>query len=104
MNLLEALKQYDIRLVKYEELTEAECAEVRNHYVKNIFPLVTPLAMDPAHPFPFVSNLSHNLLVSLRDPQSGDQLIARIKVPLGAGIPRFMRVGTSHRNSCRWRM
>jgi polyphosphate kinase len=93
--LLEALKEYDIRLVKYAQLTEAECAEVRNHYVKNIFPLVTPLAMDPAHPFPFVSNLSHNVLVSLRDPQTTDQLIARIKVPLGAGIPRFIRVGAT---------
>ncbi len=95
--LLEALKEYDIRLVNYDELTDAERAEVRSHYVKNIFPLVTPLAMDPAHPFPFVSNLSHNVLVSLRDPQTADGLIARIKVPLGAGIPRFIRVGaTTH--------
>jgi polyphosphate kinase len=91
--LLQKLVEYDIRLVKYEEMTEAQRAEVRQHYVKNIFPLVTPLAMDPAHPFPFVSNLSHNVLVSLRDPQTGDQLIARIKVPLGSGIPRFIRVG-----------
>ncbi len=95
--LLEALKEYDIRLVRYEELSDTQRAEVRNHYVKNIFPLVTPLAMDPAHPFPFVSNLSHNVLVSLRDPQTADGLIARIKVPLGAGIPRFMRIGaTTH--------
>jgi len=94
-DILEALKHHDIRLVPYEELTEEQSTEVRQHYLKNIFPLVTPLAMDPAHPFPFVSNLSHNLLVSLRDPQGGDQLIARIKVPLGAGIPRFMRAGTS---------
>ncbi len=91
--LLEGLNQHDVRLVKYDELTETQRAEVRQHYVKNVFPLVTPLAMDPAHPFPFVSNLSHNVLVSLRDPQTGDQLIARIKVPLGAGIPRFIRVG-----------
>ncbi len=94
-DILEALKQHDVRLVPYEELTEEQRTEVRQHYLKNIFPLVTPLAMDPAHPFPFVSNLSHNLLVSLRDPQGGDQLIARIKVPLGAGIPRFMRAGAS---------
>ncbi|HZY59403.1 MAG TPA: polyphosphate kinase 1 [Candidatus Binataceae bacterium] len=93
--LIDALKEYDVRLVTYEELTDEQRTEVREHYVKNIFPLVTPLAMDPAHPFPFVSNLSHNLLVSLRDPVSGDQLIARIKVPLGAGIPRFIRAATS---------
>jgi polyphosphate kinase len=95
--LLQALLDHDIRLLKYDELSEAQRAEVRQHYIKSIFPLVTPLAMDPAHPFPFVSNLSHNVLATLRDPQTGDQLIARIKVPLGSGIPRFIRVGaTAH--------
>ncbi len=92
--LLEALNHHDIRIVKYDELSESDRAEVRQNYLRNIFPLVTPLAMDPAHPFPFVSNLSHNLLVSLRDPQTNDQLIARIKVPLGAGIQRFIPVGS----------
>jgi polyphosphate kinase len=94
--LLEGLREHDIRLVPYEELTEEQSAEVRQHYIRNVFPLVTPLAMDPAHPFPFVSNLSHNLLVSLRDAQRSDPLVARIKVPLGAGIARFLKVGTSH--------
>ena len=94
--LLQGLKENDIRLVGYDELSEEHRAKVREHYLKNVFPLVTPLAMDPAHPFPFVSNLSHNLLVSLRDPETADQLIARIKVPLGAGIPRFMRVNGTH--------
>src|SRR5215469_6056444 len=93
--LLTALAEYDIRVVKYDELSAAQIAEVRQHYVKNIFPLVTPLAMDPAHPFPFVSNLSHNVLVSLRDPQTAEQFIARIKVPLGAGIPRFIHAGAT---------
>jgi polyphosphate kinase len=95
--LLTALREWDIRLLKYDDLSQAERDEVRQHYIRNVFPLVTPLAMDPAHPFPFVSNLSHNLLVSLRDPQTNDQLIARIKVPLGAGIPRFIRVGAGTR-------
>src|SRR5271155_2855139 len=93
--LLSALKQFDIRLVTYDELTDEQRAEVSQHYLRNIFPLVTPLAMDPAHPFPFVSNLSNNLLVTVRDSQGGEQLIARIKVPLGAGIPRFIRAGSS---------
>ena len=93
--LLAGLKQYDIRLVTYDQLTDEQRAEVSQHYLQNIFPLVTPLAMDPAHPFPFVSNLSHNLLVTVRDSQGGEQLIARIKVPLGAGIPRFIRAGSS---------
>jgi polyphosphate kinase len=93
--LLAGLIEFDIRLVTYEQLTDEQRADVSQHYLKNIFPLVTPLAMDPAHPFPFVSNLSDNLLVTVRDSQGGEQLIARIKVPLGAGIPRFIRVGTS---------
>ena len=49
--------------------------------------------MDPAHPFPFVSNLSLNLLVTLRYPNDAEPLLARVKVPVGGGIPRFVRVG-----------
>ena len=64
-----------------------------SYYCKNIFPLVTPLAMDPAHPFPFISNLSLNLLVTVRYPNDTEPLLARVKVPVGAGIPRFLRVG-----------
>ena len=54
------------------------------------FPLVTPLAMDPAHPFPFLSNLSLNLLVTLRYRDEEEPLMNRIKVPLGSGVPRFL--------------
>ena len=56
-------------------------AWVREYYLRNIFPLVTPQAMDPAHPFPFVSNLSLNLLVSLRYENDSESLLARVKVP-----------------------
>jgi len=51
--------------------------------------------MDPAHPFPFVSNLSLNLLVSLRYENDAESLLARVKVPVGGGTPRYVRVGTS---------
>jgi polyphosphate kinase len=57
--------------------------------MRNVFPLVTPLAMDPAHPFPFISNLSLNLLVTVRYPKDSEQMLARVKVPVGTGIPRF---------------
>src|SRR5271154_1570224 len=70
-----------------------ECNSVREYYYKNISPLVTPQAMDPAHPFPFVSNLSLNLLVTARYQNDSDPLMARVKVPIGFGIPRFLRVG-----------
>ena len=60
---------HDIRVLAFDSsLTPGEQAAIREYYLRNIFPLVTPQAMDPAHPFPFVSNLSLNLLVTLRAP------------------------------------
>jgi polyphosphate kinase len=84
-----------VHLAPYRDLDPAQQAWVREHYVRNIFPLVTPQAMDPAHPFPFVSNLSLNLLISLHYPSDPDSLLARVKVPTGAGTSRFIRVGTT---------
>ena len=96
LDLHAALAAHGIRLLSYDELSNEQRASVRAYYIKNIFPLVTPLAMDPAHPFPFISNLSHNLLVTLRDLQRETPLIARVKVPIGAGIARFLRVGAGN--------
>jgi polyphosphate kinase len=93
LHLLELLKSHDIRISSYDELTPIQQQELREYYYKNIFPLVTPQAMDPAHPFPFVSNLSLNLLVTLHYPGETDPMMARVKVPVGAGIARFLRVG-----------
>jgi polyphosphate kinase len=91
VELLAELASHDIRVTAYERLSAAEQAALRDHYMRNVFPLVTPLAMDPAHPFPFISNLSLNLLVTVRYPKDSDQMLARVKVPVGAGIPRFVR-------------
>ena len=95
--LHEALAQHDIRVLRWNDLTPVDRTAVREHYRRNIFPLVTPLAIDPAHPFPFVSNLSLNLLVTgfLRPLERAEPMIARVKVPVGQGIPRFLRVGTA---------
>jgi polyphosphate kinase len=90
--LLALLAQHDVRLASYDSLPAADQRVLRESYYKNIFPLVTPLAMDPAHPFPFISNLSLNLLVTVRYPNDPDQLLARVKVPMGAGIPRFLHL------------
>ncbi len=95
--LLAALEKHGIHVEPYEELSPDEQKELRDYYFKNVFPLVTPQAMDPAHPFPFVSNLSLNLLVTLRRPDETESAMARIKVPLGFGISRFLRVGRSNR-------
>jgi polyphosphate kinase len=89
------LKAVGVWLAPFKDLDPKEQTWVREHYLRNIFPLVTPQAMDPAHPFPFVSNLSLNLLVTLRYENEGDSLLARVKVPIGGGTSRFMRVGSS---------
>ena len=67
----------------------AEEAAIREYYLRNIFPLMTPQSIDPAHPFPFISNLSLNLLVTLRDSDDIEPSLARVKVPVGLGIPVF---------------
>ncbi|MCB9559649.1 MAG: polyphosphate kinase 1 [Kofleriaceae bacterium] len=82
-----------VHLVPWRALDAAQQAALREYYIQNIFPLVTPQSMDPAHPFPFVSNLSLNLLVTLHYPDDPEPLLARVKVPVGTGIPRFLRVG-----------
>jgi len=74
------------------ELSDAERAALREYYFVNIYPLVTPQATDPAHPFPFISNLSINLLVGLRHPKDQMTSLARVKVPVGVGIPRFLKI------------
>ncbi len=94
--LVQELAANNIFVAKYSELTEAQRDEVRGLYLTTIFPLITPLAMDPAHPFPHISNLSLNLLVSLRYRDDEEPVMNRIKVPVGAGVPRFLRVGESH--------
>ncbi|HTJ41651.1 MAG TPA: polyphosphate kinase 1 [Kofleriaceae bacterium] len=95
-HLVGELRGAGVVMLAYRDLDAAQQALVRDYYVKNIFPLVTPQAMDPAHPFPFVSNLSLNLMVTLHYPQDPEPLLARVKVPVGAGIPRFLRVGATN--------
>ncbi|HKK02202.1 MAG TPA: hypothetical protein VJ955_08545, partial [Desulfuromonadales bacterium] len=91
------LRQEGLALVSYKDLATREKKLLREYYFDNIYPLVTPQAMDPAHPFPFVSNLSLNLLVTLRPPGSTGMSLARVKVPVGAGAPRFLRVDGADR-------
>ena len=92
LGLLDELHKSDISLTTYDQLTKGEQKRLREFYVQNIYPLVTPQATDPAHPFPFVSNLSLNLLVTLRNPDQKHPSLARVKIPVGGGIPRLLRV------------
>ncbi len=92
--LLGALDAQGIRLVKYGELDAAKRGALREQFITNIFPLLTPLALDPAHPFPLISNLALNLLVALRHPGGSAIHIARVKVPVARDMAsRFLRVG-----------
>ncbi len=94
--LNQRLAGHGIVVARYQDLAEGEKTALRDHYYRNIFPLVTPQGMDPAHPFPFVSNLSLNLLVTLKRPKDARPALTRVKVPVGAGIPRLLRVGAAH--------
>jgi polyphosphate kinase len=86
------LRHHGIDIRRIEQVGEAAREGLRAHYVERVYPLVTPQASDPAHPFPFVSNLSLNLLVTLRLPDEEIPSVARVKVPIGPGSPRFVRV------------
>ncbi|HEV8024269.1 MAG TPA: RNA degradosome polyphosphate kinase, partial [Candidatus Nanopelagicales bacterium] len=74
-----------------EELTPAEKTEMDRFFDDKVFPILTPLAVDPSHPFPYISGLSLNLAVVVRNPTTGNQLFARVKVP--PLLQRFVQVG-----------
>ncbi len=95
--LIKLLAKEDILLTTYDKLNDDDKATIRNYYIDNIYPLVTPQAVDSAHPFPFISSLSLNLLVTLRHSDDDEELRARVKVPIGLGIPRFLEVPGSNR-------
>jgi polyphosphate kinase len=95
VKLLRGLAQRGVRVAPYASLKQPDRLWVEQHYFENIFPLVTPQSIDPAHPFPFVSNLSLNLLVSVRIPGEESSVLSRVKLPIGAGIPRLLRVRDS---------
>jgi polyphosphate kinase len=91
--LQQELLEAGIGLSRYSELARSS-GNVRAWFLENIYPLLTPIGMDPAHPFPFISNLSLNLLVTIdRAPGERGPRLVRIKVPVGEGIPRFVRIG-----------
>ncbi|MBT8402105.1 MAG: polyphosphate kinase 1 [Rhodothermia bacterium] len=85
--LMPLLADEGIHLLNYEELSEKQRSQMSDYFDAVIFPVLTPMAFDPGHPFPHISNLSLNLAVVIRD-QAGEERFARVKVP--ASIPRFV--------------
>ncbi|HEV8410683.1 MAG TPA: polyphosphate kinase 1 [Gemmatimonadaceae bacterium] len=79
--LLPALAEHGVRLLSMSELTPAERETVDEFFESHVFPVLTPLAVDPGHPFPYISNLSLSLAVQLREPENGHEHFARVKVP-----------------------
>jgi polyphosphate kinase len=83
------LKAEGVEVLRYDELSEAERADLRAYFQRDIFPILTPLAFDPWHPFPHISNLSLNLAVTVLDEGEVERF-ARLKVP--ASLPRLLPV------------
>jgi polyphosphate kinase len=91
--LLPALGAVGVRVASFGDLSEAERAWSRTYFRSAVFPVLTPLAVDPLHPFPFLSNLSLSFAVEAENPRTHERRFARVKVP--ESLPRFVRVGGS---------
>ncbi|MBE1575255.1 RNA degradosome polyphosphate kinase [Amycolatopsis roodepoortensis] len=97
LHLRPQLAEEDILIVGWNDLTGADQLRLSNYFSEQIFPVLTPLAVDPAHPFPYISGLSLNLAITVRDPEAGTERFARVKVP--SNVPRLMRIEQQPRES-----
>jgi polyphosphate kinase len=88
-DILVELKKNGIHILNYNELDSEVKQSLKDYYYKEVFPVLTPLAFDPGHPFPYISNLSFNLAILVRTPE-GEEHFARVKVP--DVIPRLIRL------------
>ena len=89
-DILPQLAEHGIRLVNYVDLDAAERDRLRDYFLREVYPILTPLAVDPGHPFPFISNLTLSLGVFLVDPNTGERQFARVKVP--PSRPRWVQL------------
>jgi polyphosphate kinase len=88
-DIIPELHAEGIEFVKIAELTEEERLQLKDYYNKRIFPVLTPLVVDPSHPFPYISGLSLNIGVNIESSEDHDISFARVKVP--SNLPRFIR-------------
>jgi polyphosphate kinase len=94
--LLPELASAGIAVVRFSELDESEREHLTKYFNENVYPVLTPLAVDPGHPFPMISNLSLNIAVTVLDGTTGEERSARVKVP--NSLPRFLQA--SERRWC----
>ena len=87
-DILPKLAQNGIEITDWESLNDDEKNYINKIFANRIFPVLTPLAVDPSHPFPYISGLSLNLAVLVKQPETNEELFARVKVP--ASLPRFI--------------
>ena len=90
------LEMHGINLVRWNELRDDEKLSLQEYFQSHIFPVLTPLAVDPAHPFPYISGLSLNLAVVLKNPGTEKEHFARVKVP--PLLPRFVLIPNPDKN------
>jgi polyphosphate kinase len=88
-----ALEEHGIHIRRWDALDDEEKSRLGDYFRSKIFPVLTPLAVDPAHPFPYISGLSLNLAVLVRESETSQPLFARVKVP--NNVPRFVVVSQS---------
>ncbi|MEP7026930.1 MAG: polyphosphate kinase 1, partial [Actinomycetota bacterium] len=93
-SVLPALSSEGIEILRWKELSADEQAELHTLFRERVYPVLTPLIVDPAHPFPYISGLSLSLAVMIADPKTGGTMFARVKVP--PLLPRFITV-SQHR-------
>jgi polyphosphate kinase len=87
--IIPELRRHGVEFVKINELSPAERENLRDYYSKRIFPVLTPLVVDPSHPFPYISGLSLNIGINIESHEDHDISFARVKVP--TNLPRFIR-------------
>ena len=96
--IIPELATHGIEFCKINELTDEERSQLKDYYDKRIFPVLTPLVVDPSHPFPYISGLSLNIGINIESSQDQDISFARVKIP--TNLPRFIR--TSDKSKIRF--
>ena len=94
--LLPELSKIGINFLSWDDLSESEIVYLQELFTSKIYPVLTPLGVDPAHPFPHISGLSLNIGIQLRNPESLEEFFARVKIPLN--LPRFIATSDGAKN------